>query len=1155
VAEYNVDILVRAKIQQAERALDALKKKIDSISKNPVIKVGARGIQDLKTYTGALKDLGLKGAAARGGLAAVTLQLGQLGGATKAVTGFTAGLTSVLGGLVAKTTAVAAGWGTLGASIAASGQAFNLATKAAAGTEQVIGQILATLGQMPATWGAAAVAAMAFAPQVAKAGTALNNAVGEKATKSIAATVQQFNNLNEQVKFTTTSFQDLIKGSTLNQLNAQLQDANRQIGAYRSNTEEARISAQQLLAVTKAQAVEQRAINDLVRKVRGITQTELEESKAIKALETKRRKQAYLTEETNKYNLELDEYNRLAREAAEVTKKWEQSLRAANTAARAGVLGSTSQIRARLQEMRENRQSVEIARQRSAALMGTSGAMQGPGALGDVARAEANRVALRAQAVKLLEQERQKAQQNIQLMQNWTNVLRQGPVILTDMQRLRAKELQDRKDAFVVANRELQLELKLRNLQEARTGRAGLRKSAQGRLSSAAIGGAFPLLFGQSGLAAAGGAIGGLLGGAGGGFAGSLVGTLIGDLINVKNGIRELAREMGLGAEGTKLLSQAFRQAGADADKFQAAVQNIRGVGFVDRDELTVIQLASRLTEDYGGKVDRLSQAYANIASTGKASLADINKFTAQGVPILKQLEKNLGVNRQELLKLAKDGKISAQQVSDALVDIANAGRDSSLETKDAWYDAWKNIKDNANKSLNAIKIILRPFVSDIKKVALKIMEYFAEVYKFVVDGAVKAATGMTRAFAGGFEGLADKLTELDKLPGVRQFLGGDGLLQDAKRLRAAAKDFRGSADELEGVLTKPELTPLAKPTLPGLQEPKDSAGRSKKERKSQLAQLQNAYILLVEQTTVQKDLYKAELRNNEITGIRLNQTLRLLDIRKQENDVALEDIPTQEKAVKLQSLQVEKYRLRLEAAYQIAAVEQRINDARDQALAGSNERINRLAAEIEGRERDYDLNLRIQELEKQGVENAADQANAEFNLLDIKNQQIAAQQELNNLVNQLGTSTTKVFEDLIFATDSWRQSLANALQTMASALFRFGLTTLADAGDPTGQGVGLLSILTGRFGKRAQGGPVLSGTPYLVGEKGPELFMPKAGGDIIPNSALGGMGGGSITVNVDAKGSTVEGNDKQANQLGKVIGAAVQQELIKQKKPGGLLA
>ena len=91
-----------------------------------------------------------------------------------------------------------------------------------------------------------------------------------------------------------------------------------------------------------------------------------------------------------------------------------------------------------------------------------------------------------------------------------------------------------------------------------------------------------------------------------------------------------------------------------------------------------------------------------------------------------------------------------------------------------------------------------------------------------------------------------------------------------------------------------------------------------------------------------------------------------------------------------------------------------------------------------------------------------------------------------------------------------------------------------------------------GPFQFRANGGSVSSGQPYIVGERGPELFVPGAQGNIVPNNA---MGGANVTVNVDASGSNVEGNADQANQLGKAIGLAVQQELIKQKRPGGLLA
>lgn len=50
--------------------------------------------------------------------------------------------------------------------------------------------------------------------------------------------------------------------------------------------------------------------------------------------------------------------------------------------------------------------------------------------------------------------------------------------------------------------------------------------------------------------------------------------------------------------------------------------------------------------------------------------------------------------------------------------------------------------------------------------------------------------------------------------------------------------------------------------------------------------------------------------------------------------------------------------------------------------------------------------------------------------------------------------------------------------------------------------------------GPRAAGGPVDTGGAYLVGEKGPELFMPRTAGTIVPNHAMGSVGGTTITNN-----------------------------------------
>ena len=94
----------------------------------------------------------------------------------------------------------------------------------------------------------------------------------------------------------------------------------------------------------------------------------------------------------------------------------------------------------------------------------------------------------------------------------------------------------------------------------------------------------------------------------------------------------------------------------------------------------------------------------------------------------------------------------------------------------------------------------------------------------------------------------------------------------------------------------------------------------------------------------------------------------------------------------------------------------------------------------------------------------------------------------------------------------------------------------------------------SGAFKARAKGGPVSSGQTYMVGERGPELFVPGRSGTIVANDKMGG-GNTNVVVNVDAKGSSVEGDDQGANQLGRVISAAVQSELIKQQRPGGILA
>ena len=182
--------------------------------------------------------------------------------------------------------------------------------------------------------------------------------------------------------------------------------------------------------------------------------------------------------------------------------------------------------------------------------------------------------------------------------------------------------------------------------------------------------------------------------------------------------------------------------------------------------------------------------------------------------------------------------------------------------------------------------------------------------------------------------------------------------------------------------------------------------------------------------------------------------------------------------------------------------------------------------------------------------------------------------QGLSNVIIDLATTGKANFTD--FANSIIKDMIRITTQQLIMRPIVQGMDSLFGGGKPTG-GIGALGFTMpslmangGVFASNgiqpfAMGGIVNNPTLFkfangggfntgVMGEAGPEAIVPLKRGS---NGKLGIAGGGgtSVVVNVDAKGTSVQGNGGRGDQLGKVLSAAVQAELIKQRRPGGLLA
>jgi len=558
-----------------------------------------------------------------------------------------------------------------------------------------------------------------------------------------------------------------------------------------------------------------------------------------------------------------------------------------------------------------------------------------------------------------------------------------------------------------------------------------------------------------------------------------------------------------------------------------SSIEEIRTVFFGFN---TAAKLAGSSAQESSNAFRQLAQALGS----GRLAGDEFRSVSEQVPTILAPIAEELGVTIGQLKQLAADGKLTSEVVLRALGRVGNEGSGflKQLLANDP-TQVFKNFSNATEDLSRAFGKELRPAVESVTKnlTALinKIVEFSGSdigktsilITKIAVSAKLLtvAATAATAAVAI----IVGKLTSIGAAAIIAK--GGFGAVATSSLL--AAKGI-GAVTLAAGAL-----------------------------KVALLASGVGAFALVV--GGLATAFFKAKREAQEFTD--------LLESGSQED--VTKAFEKQKKAVEALEKQLERTNSR-----RAGQIRQRLEDEQAELRLLEN-KLNTLAAEeriTEEQKKQNEEKKKSAELIKKQQEEA-EKLKEKFMEIGMSIEQGVVQNLTDAAMGtkSLGEAAISVLNDLK------RKLIEVAMQQAVSGLGQFLGTALGSIfGGGIGGGGGGLGMTQGaslpsnpvgfsgysrptvRLGRgtafRANGGPVSAGGSYIVGEKGPEMFTPSRSGTIIPNNAMGGVTN-NISIVVDATGTAVEGNDAEANQFGEQLAAAIQAEIINQKRSGGLLA
>jgi lambda family phage tail tape measure protein len=678
------------------------------------------------------------------------------------------------------------------------------------------------------------------------------------------------------------------------------------------------------------------------------------------------------------------------------------------------------------------------------------------------------------------------------------------------------------------------------------------------------------LALGFAGLRAA---VGGMVGLVGGGL---IVTKIFGDTATLEAQARSLQVLTGSATQASQIIRELQSYGALTPFESTDLIETAKRLNAFGVDAERVVDVTKQLGDvagATGANLGELATAYGQVVAKGRLQGEELLQFQERGVALSAELQKMYNLQGQEFTKALEGGRISAAAVEVAIQRLTMAGgkyANGAIAQSDTLSGKFSTLKDNITALSQTIGNVLAPAIKAVLDLATNVIDTINQAINTVVNGPQQAAAvAAVRAGKLPFGGpeAVDRIIGEDRRRQIQQqsrpgFLGFGFDQNDFVRRLQQQPEFSPTGGKRSSVV--PATPPLLPPRASGSSGAEAAAKRAAAERKriaealagsrELLAQSRAELAILREADPIRKIQLEYEEKRRAVQAAASVELSRALSVEQEANIQRKRSVDLQKLDVEEKKALKDAYKELGDAAYE-AALKMQVwgsaAEATQTVMAGFRDGISGYLESIgtlgEG------ISALTQNAFK-GLEDAIVSLTT-TGTFSFRQFALSVVEEMTRMVTRLLiiAPILQAIQSLIPGGGIGASFPSGAGLLSKGKLFSGGIFGNGAAFDRAG----LQAFAMGGVVSRptifpfANGG---AGRLGLMGEAGPEAIIPlKRGAD--GKLGVAGGGGTSVTVNVDAKGTSVQGDSGRGEQLARVVAQAVQAELIKQKRPGGLMA